>query len=80
MFLDQKYKLFDKQLFFWKIKNQLQNSAGGSRGRSPPVTEKRLWTKFIIYPRPKIVMKQVYMKATELKNNVVSFIFNFPLI
>ena len=34
----------------------------------------------IIYPRPKIVMKQVYMKATELKINVVSFIFNFPLI
>ena len=27
-----------------------------------------------IYPRPKFVMKQVYMKATELKINVVSFI------
>ena len=34
----------------------------------------------IIYPRPKIVMKQVYMKATELKINVLSSIFNFQSI
>ena len=60
---------------------------GGPGGGAPWEIEKRLaWgqSQFVcpknIVPRPKIAMKQVYMKATELKIDVVSFIFNFPLI
>ena len=47
---------------------------------APPHNLDFLQKQTIIYPRPKIVMKQVYMKPTELKISVLSSIFNFQSI
>ena len=72
-------------IFLRKIKKTVQIRPGDPGAELPSNLKSACGQSQIIcpkntYPRPKIVMKQVYMKATELKINVVSCIFNFPLI
>ena len=71
---------------FVENKTKTSKFVQGFRGAEPPANLKNAWgqSQLIcpknIYPRPTIVMKQVYMKATKLNIDVVRFMFNVPLI